>query len=291
MSRIRRRFWSFSALITLVAFSAWSTALSGLSSAQPFQLPLGLATGSGEAEISDDGKQWAKLTPVSTPVFPSTMIRTGKGLAWISLHDTNHQVELHECGVVGIYGSKGSRIAKAVKIAVGRVLFRFPISPETVLATPPVQFQITGAGTAELSAIRRVGAVPPPASSDRVGWISVESQGSSRIELLQGRMLAKPSNGGNTQIVEPGQTAEFPVKEKGKEADPDFKTLRDKELSCPCVQCAAWIPAAAPLIVAAGSTGLVASGVGAAGVAGVAAGIGTTKGGPTPLPIASNSTP
>jgi hypothetical protein len=104
-------------------------------------------------------------------------------------------------------------------------------------------------------------------------------------------MLARPSNGGNTQIVEPGQTAEFPVKEKGKEADPDFKSLRDKALSCPCVQCAAWIPAVAPLLVGAGSTGLVAGGVGAAGVAGLAAGIGAIKGEPTPLPIASNSTP
>ena len=291
MSLIRRRFWSFSAFVTLVAFSVWSTTFSGLSSAQPFQLPLGLATGSGEAEISDDGKQWAKLTPVSTPVFASTMIRTGNGLAWISLHDTNQQAELHECGVLGIYGSKGSRVAKAVKIAVGRVLFRFPISPETVLATPPVQFQITAGSAAERSAIHRVGAVPPPNSSDRVGWISVESQGNSRIELLQGRMLARPSNGGSTQIVEPGQTAEFPVKEKGKE-DPDFKTLRDKALSCPCVQCAAWIPAVAPLLVEAGLAGsVVAGGVGAAGVAGLAAGIGASKGGPTPLPIASHSTP
>src|SRR5574341_2292892 len=156
MSLSRRRFRGFSALVTLIAFSAWSTALLGVSRAQPFQLPFGLATGSGEAEISDDGKQWAKLTPVSTPVFPSTMIRTGKGLAWISLHDTNQQMELHECGVVGIYGSKGSRVAKAVKIAVGRVLFRFPISPETVLATPPVQFQITAGSAAERSAVHRV---------------------------------------------------------------------------------------------------------------------------------------
>jgi len=292
MSLIRCRFRSFSAFVTLIAFSAWSTALSGLSSAQPFQLPLGLATGSGEAEISDDGKQWAKLTPVSTPVFASTMIRTGNGLAWVSLHDRNQQVELHECGVVGIYGSKGSRVAKAVKVAVGRVLFRFPVSPETVLATPPVQFHITAGSAAERSAVHRVGAVPPPNSSDRVGWISVESQGNSRIELLQGRMLARPSNGGSTQIVEPGQTAEFPVKEKGKEADPDFKTLRDKALSCPCVQCAAWIPAAAPLLVEASVAGsVVAGGVGAAGVAGLAGGIGAIKGGPASLPIASNSTP
>jgi hypothetical protein len=104
-------------------------------------------------------------------------------------------------------------------------------------------------------------------------------------------MLASPSNGGNTRIVEPGQIAEFPVKEKGRESDPDFKTLRDKELSCPCTTCAAWIPAVAPLLVGASSTGLVAGGIGVAGVAGLAAGIGSIKGGPPPLPIASPSTP
>ena len=291
MSLIRRRFRSFSAFVTLIAFSAWSTALSGLSSAQPFQLPLGLATGSGEAEISDDGKQMAKLTPVSTPVFASTMIRTGQGLAWVSLHDRNQQAELHECGVVGIYGPKGSRVAKVVKIALGRILFRLPTSSETVLATPSVQFHITGVSAAERSAVHRVGAVPPPTSSDRVGWITVELEGNSRIELLQGRMLARPSNGGSTQIVEPGQTAEFPVKGKGKEADPDFKTLRDKGL--PCVAALpAWIPVA-PLLVAAPVAGSVAGAVGAAaaGVAGLAAGIGATQGGPPPLPVASNVIP
>ncbi len=292
MSLIRRRFWSLSAFVTLIAFSAWSTVLSGLPHAQSFQLPLGLGSGSGEAEISDDGKQWAKLTPVSTPVFASTMIRTGNGLAWVSLHNTNQQVELHECGVVGIYGFNGSRAAKAVKVAVGRVLFRFPVSPETVLATPSVQFHITAGSAAERSAIHRVGAVPPPTSSDRVGWITVELEGNSRIELLQGRMLARTSNGGSTQIVEPGQTAEFPVKEKGKEADPDFKTLRDKVL--PCVPALpAWIPGVVPLLVAAPLSALTV-GLGVAGVVGVAgltAAIGTSNGGGSPPPIASNVIP
>jgi hypothetical protein len=293
MYLIRRRFRSMSAFVMLIAFSAWSTALSGLSHAQLFHLPLGLGTGSGEAEISDDGKQWANLTPVSTPVFASTMIRTGKGLAWGSLQDGNQQVELHECGVIGIYGLKGSRAAKMVKIALGRILFRVPASSQTILATPTVQFQITGDSAAKPSAIQRVGAVAPPNSSDRVGWISVELQGISRIVLLQGRMLARPVNGGSTQIIEPGQTAEFPVKENGKEADPDFKTLRDNARSCPCLQCAAWIPEAAPFLVAAPLAGLTAAGVGA-GVAGAAAlgvGIGTTTGGPPPLPIASATTP
>ena len=287
MFLIRRRPWSFSAFVTLVAFAAWSTAFSGLSSAQPFKLPLGLATGSGEAEVSDDGTQWANLTPVSTPVFASTMIRTGKGLSWVLL-DGNQQVELHECGVVGIYGS---RAAKVVKIPVGRVLFRLPVSSETVLATPTVQFQITTGSVAKRSAIHRVEAVSPPSSSDRIGWISVELQRTSRIELLQGRMLARPVNGGSTQIIEPGQTAEFLVKDKVKD-DPDLTTLRDKSLSCPCAQCAAWIPAV-PFLAAAPLAGLTAgqvglAGAGAAGVAGVAAGIGA-GGGPPPLPLVSAS--
>lgn len=285
------RFRSFSVSVTLVAFSAWSMALVGLSSAQPFNLPVGLATGSGEGEISDDGKRWAKLTPVSTPVFASTMIRTGQGLAWVSLNDWNQQAELHECGVVGIYGPKGSRVAKVVKIAIGRTLFRLPASSETVLATPTVQFQITPGSAAVQSAIRRVGALPPPQTSDRVGWITVELQGNSRIELLQGRMLARPSNGGSTQIIEPGQTVEFPVKGKGREADPDFKTLREMALACPCVQCAAWIPPVAPLLVEAGFSGLAAGALGAAGVAGGAVGIATLREQPPPLPIASVSTP
>ncbi len=286
-----RGFWSYSVFVTLVAISALSTALGGLSSAQPFQLPMGLATGSGEGEISDDGTRWAKLTPVSTPVFASTMIRTGQGLAWVSLNDWNQQAELHECGVVGIYGPKGSRVARVVKIAIGRVLFRLPVSSETVLATPTVQFHITPGSAAERSAIRRVGALPPPQSSDRVGWITVELEGNSRIELLQGRMVARPVNGGSTQIVEPGQTAEFPAKGKGREADPDFKTLREKALSCPCVQCAAWIPGAAPLLVEAGFSGLAAGALGAGGAAGAAIGIGTIREQPPPLPIASASTP
>ena len=287
MSLIRRH-WSFSALVTLVAFSTWSTALSGLSSAQPFKLPLGLATGSGEAEISDDGKQWANLTPVSTPVFASTIIRTGKGLSWFLL-DGNPQVELHECGVIGIYGS---RVSKVVKIPVGRVLFRLPVSSETVLATPTVQFLTTAGSAAKRSAIQRVGGITPPTSSDRVGWITVELQGISRIELLQGTMLARPVNGGTTQIVEPGQTAEFSVKEKGKEADPDFKTLRDNSLAC-VAALPAWIPGAAPFLAAAPLAGLTAGQIGVvgAGVAGLGGLVGTvTTGGPPPLPLVSAST-
>lgn len=287
MSVIPRRFLRVSAFVTLVAFSAWSTVLSGLSSAQPFELPLGLATGSGEAQISDDGKQWNNLTPVSVPVFPSTMIRTGKGLAWVALYDGTHQVELHECGLIGIYGSKTARV---VKIAVGRVLFRLPASADTVLASPTVQFQIASASVKKYSAIRRVGGMPPTNSTDRLGWITVDLQGDTRIELLQGRILAKPVNGGGTQTIEPGQTAEFPAKEDAKE-DPDFRTLRENKILCPCLQCVAWIPAAAPLLAAAGSTGLLAGGIGAAGIAGIAAGVGSIKGGPPPLPIASISTP
>ena len=284
MSLILPRSRSFSAFVTLVAFSAWSTALSGLSSAQALQLPLGLATGSGEAEISDDGTQWVNLTPVSIPVFASTLIRTGKGLAWVPLHDGTQQVELHECGVVGIYGS---RAATAVKLAVGRVLFRLPVSAETVLSTPTVKFQVTSSTAAKRSAILKVGAVSPN-SSDRVGWITVDLQGNSRIELLQGKIIARPVNGGGSQAVEAGQTADFRAK-NGKEADPDFKTLRDKKSSCvPALP--AWV-ATLPVAVGAGFAGLTAGavGVGVAAVAGVVVEV-STGGGPPPLPIASPST-
>jgi hypothetical protein len=286
MSLIRRRVRSFSASATLVAFSAWLTGLSGLSSAQPLQLPLGLATGSGEGEISDDGTQWATLTPVSIPVFASTIIRTGKGLAWVPLHDGIQQLELHECGVVGVYGS---RATTAVKIAVGRVLFRLPVSSETVLATPTVQFQVTSSTAVKRSAILKVGAVSPN-SADRVGWITVDLQGNSRIELLQGKIIARPVNGGGSQAVEAGQTADFRAK-NGKEADPDFKTLRDKKSSCvPALP--AWVAAIPVAVGTAGISGLTAGAVGAgvAGVAGVVAAV-STGGEPSPPPIASPSTP
>ena len=45
--------------------------------AQPLELPLGLATGSNDAQISLDGKKWDTLTAVSSLVFDKTMIRTG----------------------------------------------------------------------------------------------------------------------------------------------------------------------------------------------------------------------
>ncbi len=284
MSLLHPRLRSFSAFVTLVAFSAWSTALPGPSSAQPLQLPLGLATGSGEAEISDDGNQWVNLTPVSIPVFSSTMIRTAKGLAWVPLHDGTQQVELHECGIVGVYGS---RAATVLKIAVGRVLFRLPVSSETVLATPTVQFQVTSRTAVKRSAVVKVGSVAAN-SSDRMGWITVDLQGNSRIELLQGKILARSVNGGGSHGVEAGQTVDFRAK-NGKGADPDFKTLRDKKSSC-AAALPPWI-VALPVAVGAGFAGLTAAavGVGVAGVAGVV--VGVTTSGPPPIPIASPSNP
>jgi len=269
-----RRFRGASAFVTLVAFTVSATAFSGLSIAQPLELPLGLATGSKEAQISDDdGQHWTDLTAVSTPAFPRAMIRTGTGVAWAPLHDGT-QFELHECGIVGIYGS---RVATVVKIAAGRVLFRLPSSSETILATPTVRFQVSSSTATNRSAVIRVGAVPPN-SFDRVGWIIVDLEGNSRIELLQGKILARPVNGNGSQIVEAGRTVEFRVKENGKDTDPDFKTLRDKKLACLCLPCAAWIPATAVASLAS----LLGPAVAAAGLSFAALGIGTGLGGPPP---------
>jgi hypothetical protein len=241
-----------------------------LVAAQPLELPLGLATGSKEAQLSEDGKQWVALTAVSSLVFDGTMIRTGDGVAWVPLHDAT-QFELHQCGIVGVFGSK---IATVVKIALSRVLFRLPASSETMLATPSVRFQITANSAAKGSAIVKVGAVAPNAS-DRVGWISVDRGGNSRIELLNGKLLARPVNGSGPRVVEAGQTADFPVNGNGNDADPDFKTLREKALACPCLLCAAWFPFPPPITVAPSFAALGAVGASAAGVGALGIGIGT----------------
>ena len=82
-------------------------------------------------------------------------------------------------------------------------------------------------------------------SFDAVGWIIVDggvnrgekgtnsnaknnnygARWRTRIEFLQGKLLAIPENGGGPQILEAGQSVDFV--ENPKEVDPDFKTLRD----------------------------------------------------------------
>jgi len=96
-----------------------------------------------------------------------------------------------------------TRPATVVKIAVGRVLFRLPAISGTVLATPNVRFQVLGESAGKTGGVVRVGAVAP-SSSDRIGWIIVDGGGNSnseqprwktRIEMLQGSLLATPANG------------------------------------------------------------------------------------------------
>jgi len=240
MSGIRRHrsLRKLSAFAALVVFALLSTVWTGPLSAQPLELPLGLATGSNEAEISVDGKKWDTLTAVSSLVFDKTMIRTRDSLAWVPLHDVT-QFELHQCGVVGVYGS---RAATVVKIAQSRALFRLPASSGTVFATPNVRFQIPASTATKRSGVLKVGGVgtPSPNSFDALGWIIVDGgmnngeRWRTRIEFLQGKLLAIPANGGGPQILEAGQIVDF--MESPKEIDPDFKELRDKAfVAGPCL--------------------------------------------------------
>jgi hypothetical protein len=281
----------------------WWLASVGPLSAQPLELPLGLATGTGESDLSEDGRKWTTLTPVSRLILDETMIRTGNGLAWAPLHDAT-QFELHQCGVVGVYGS---RPATVVKIAVGRVLFRLPAISGTVLATPNVRFQVLGESAGKTGGVVRVGAVAP-SSSDRIGWIIVDGgensnnklgnskpgqQGNSnseqprwktRIEMLQGSLLATPANGRGPQLIEAGQTVDF--LENPRDPDPDFKTLLDQRLACPCLPCVAVLPAVVafpvfPVWPIAGTIGIFGGGVAYL----------TGGTGPSPLPPASPFAP
>jgi len=287
--RQTRSFRSVVAFGTLVAMCLWWLASVGPLSAQPLELPLGLATGTGESDLSEDGRKWTTLTPVSRLILDETMIRTGNGLAWAPLHDAT-QFELHQCGVVGVYGS---RPATVLKIAVGRVLFRLPAISGTVLATPNVRFQVLGETARKTGGVVRVGAVAP-SSSDRIGWIIVDGGGNSnseqprwktRIEMLQGSLLATPANGRGPQLIEAGQTVDF--LENPRDPDPDFKTLLDQRLACPCLPCVAVLPAVVAfpvfpaLPVVAGAIGILGGGVGFLS--------GAT--GPSPLPPASPSAP
>ena len=82
--RLLRRLSAFAALVVFLLLSTvWTEPLG----AQPLELPLGLATGSNDAQISLDDKKWDTLTAVSSLIFDKTMIWTGNGLAWVPLHD------------------------------------------------------------------------------------------------------------------------------------------------------------------------------------------------------------
>ena len=208
---------TFSTLTTLLAFSVWSLASVMPVGAQAIELPLGLAAGSREAQLTLDGKQWTPLTSSSSPLYDGAMIRTGNGVASALLKDGTH-LELQARTVIGF---SGSRVAPVVRIAVGRVLFRLPASSKTILVTPSVRYQAAVHGTPQAAAAIKV-AASNALSSDLLGEIVVNQQGGSRIALQQGEVLAKSVNDPGLHIVRAGQSVYIP--QLGTH-DPSFKAL------------------------------------------------------------------
>jgi hypothetical protein len=215
--RKSRSFRACGAFTTLVAFLIWSTGSGTPLFAQSLELPLGLATGSKEAHITLDGKQWTTLGHSSNPVYEGTVIRTGDGVASALLKDGT-QLELQPRSVIEI---SGSRTAPVVKIAVGQVLFRTPPPSQTVLVTPSVRYRALPSDPVKGPAVTRVGAATPN-SFDRMGEVIVNLRGGSRLGMRQGEMLAKPLNDPGLHIIKTGQSVYIP---QVGESDPSFTAL------------------------------------------------------------------
>lgn len=207
------------AFISLASFVTWSMASVMPLTAHGGELPLGLATGSNEAQITLDGKQWATLGSASTPVFGETMLRTGNGSASALLKDGT-QLEVQPRSVIAI---SGSSLAILVKIAVGRVLFRLPDSSATVFVTPGARYEATAAALMKSQVPIRVAATAAnPSRFDQVGEITVTQRGGSRAGLVQGKVIARPLNDSGLYVIKTGQSVYLPQVGAG---DPSFTTL------------------------------------------------------------------
>jgi hypothetical protein len=196
------------------------------STARAAELPMGLATGSKEAYMAIDGKQWASLPGSSNPVYEGTMIRTGKGTASVLLKDGT-QLEFQPRTVVGL---SGSRTAPVVKIAVGGVFFRVPVTSQAALVTPSVRYQTTASNQQKGgAAIVRV-AASMPSSTDLVGEIVVNPRGGSRLGLQKGEMLANSASDPGLHIIKAGQGVYIP---HVGPFDPSFSVLLAQALPLP----------------------------------------------------------
>lgn len=216
-TRHDRSFRTRSTYLTLVSFLIWSMVSIVPPSASAAELPLGLATGSKEAHIAADGKQWVTLPASSNPVYEGTMIRTGKGTASALLKDGT-QLELQPGTLIGF---SGSRTAPVVKIAVGRVLFRLPASSRTVFATPTVRSQLEVSNLGDRTAIVKAKAATL-SSTDAVGQIVVNPRGGSRIGLQQGEMLTTSVSDPGLHLVKAGQSVYIP---QVGNPDPGFSVM------------------------------------------------------------------
>jgi len=204
-------------LTTLITLPIWLLASAMPLHAQAVEFPIGMGTGSKEAQITQDGKQWAALATSSIPIYGGAIIRTGNGAASVLLRDGT-QLELRPGSVIEI---AGDRIAPTIKIAVGQLFFRLPASSQTALITPSVRYQGMASPMTDTPPSIRVAAVSPR-SSDRIGEIVVTQRGASRIGLRQGEMLAKPVSHPGLHIVKAGQSVSIP---QVGASDPSFRAL------------------------------------------------------------------
>lgn len=191
---------------TLASFLVWSMAAIVPPTAQAAEPPLGLATGAKGAQMAIDGTQWATLPASSNPIYEGTMIRTGQGTASVLLKDGT-QFELQPRTLVGL---SGSRTAPVVKIAVGKVLFRVSTSSRATFVTPTVRYQTENGNMGDRPTALQAKASTLSAA-DSVGEITVNRQGSSRIALQQGEMLAKSVSDPGLHIVKAGQSVYIPL--------------------------------------------------------------------------------
>lgn len=202
---------------TLASFLVWTMAAIAPPTAQAAEPPLGVATGSKEAQMAVDGKHWATLPASSNPIYEGTLIRTGKGAASVLLKDGT-QLELQPRTLVGL---SGSRTAPVVKVAVGQVFFRVPALSRAAFVTPTVRYQPLDGNTGDRPAVLKTKAATLSAA-DSVGKIVVNRQGGSRIGLQQGEMLAKSVGDPGLHIVKAGQSVYIP---QVGPADPSFGLL------------------------------------------------------------------
>lgn len=190
---------------TMASFLVWSMAAITPPVVRAAESPLGVANGAKEAQMAVDGKQWAPLSSSSNPVYEGTMLRTGKGTASVLLKDGT-QLELQPGTVIGL---SGSRTAPIIKIAVGQVLFRIPISSRAAFETPTVRYQTVNGNMGDRSAILKAKA-PTLSVADPVGKFVVNRQGGSRIGLERGEIVAKSVSDPGLHIVKAGQSVYIP---------------------------------------------------------------------------------
>lgn len=200
-----RRFLTRPAQVTLISFLAWNLAAVVPPSARAAEPTLGLATGSQDAQVTIDGRQWTTLPASSSPIYGGTMLRSGKGTASLLLKDGT-QLELRPQTLIGL---AGSRTAPVVKIAVGQVLFRIPNSSGSIFITPSVHYQTEPGSAGRRPTVLKANSTTLSAS-DSVGTIVVNARGGSRLSLEQGGMFARSASDSGIHVVKAGQSVYIP---------------------------------------------------------------------------------